>query len=71
MGVCFARIAAITGDDGSVNVQYVSAHCHSNTTNELGSIPLPTAARQAMAERLHMGQSIEKILEGTVQPRAK
>ena len=43
---------SIEGGDGSVHVHYVSAHNHSYGVEDLGSLSLPAAAWQALADKL-------------------
>ena len=50
--MCFAFITASKGGDGSVHVQDVSAHNHSYGVEDLGSLSLPAAAWQALADKL-------------------
>ena len=50
--MCFACMTASKGGDGSVHVHYVSAHNHSYGVEDLGSLSLPAAAWQALADKL-------------------
>ena len=51
--MCFARMTASKDHgEGSVHVHYVSAHNHSYGVEDLGSLSLPAAAWQALADKL-------------------